>query len=123
MKNCGRLNFGKHRDIEDGEKYITLDIYLDFGSLDKNKIKSSETKDYLRISGKGLINSLDINIIRRSNKNKKERYAITNVSLKDIYRIIKESEKLTYEGYVRKRSEHEPSDSYFVQKDILLSVW
>ena len=33
-------------DIKDGEKYIPLDISLDFGSMEKIKIKSSEPKDY-----------------------------------------------------------------------------
>ena len=26
MKNCGRQNVRKHRDIKDSEKYVTLDI-------------------------------------------------------------------------------------------------
>ena len=35
MKNCGRHNVRKHREINDRYKYITLDISLKFGSLDK----------------------------------------------------------------------------------------
>ena len=31
------LNFRKKKDIKNGEKYITLDIYLIFGSLEKIK--------------------------------------------------------------------------------------
>ena len=46
-------------------------------------------------------------------KEKKARYAITNVSLNEVSNIIKEFEKFTYEGYVRKRPKHEPTDSYF----------
>ena len=42
---------------------------------------------------------LGIKIIGRS-KIKKAGYAITIVSLKDISKIIKEFEKLPYEGYV-----------------------
>ena len=72
-----------------------------------------EPKDYLERSGKGLITSLDINTIIISKKKKKERYAITNVSLKDISKILKEFEYLPYEGYVRKRSKHVSTDSYF----------
>ena len=41
------------------------------------------------------------------------RYAINNFSLKDISRIIKWFDKFPYEGYVRKRSKNEPTDSYF----------
>ena len=77
------------------------------------KIKSSEPKYYLRVSGNRFITSLGLKTIRRSKKNKKARYAINNVSLKDISKIIKEFEKFPYEGYVQKRSRHEPTDTYF----------
>ena len=69
-----------------------------------------------------MITSLGLKTIRRSNKNKKTRHAITNVSLKDIYNIIKDCENLPYEGYVRKIFKHEPTYSYFVYQDSLLSV-
>ena len=42
IKNCGRRNVRKHRDIKGGDKYVTLDISLKFDSLDKMKITSSE---------------------------------------------------------------------------------
>ena len=113
MKNCGCCNVRKHREIKDGEKFITLEIYLKFGSMYKIKITSSEPKDYLGISGKWLIIYLGLNTIGSSNKNKKSRYSITNVSMKEIHNIIKEFEKLPYEGYVRKRPKHEHTDSYF----------
>ena len=35
MKNGGRRNGRKHRDIKDGEKYITSDIPFDFSSMYK----------------------------------------------------------------------------------------
>ena len=44
---------------------------------------------------------------------KNVRYAITNISLKDNSKIIKEFGKLPYEGYVRKRPKHEHTNSYF----------
>ena len=56
---------------------------------------------------------MGIKNIGRPKKNKKARYAITNVSLKEISRIIKEFEKLPYESYARKRTKHEPINSYF----------
>ena len=46
MKHCGRRNGSKHRDIKYGENHITLGMSLNFGSMDKMKITSSETKDY-----------------------------------------------------------------------------
>ena len=42
MNNCGRRNFRKQGVIKDGEKYITLDISLDFVSLERFKLTSSE---------------------------------------------------------------------------------
>ena len=52
-------------EIKNGEQYITSDISLKFGNLDKIKVTSSEPKYYLGISGKGVITSLGLkNIIR-----------------------------------------------------------
>ena len=51
MKNCGCCNVRKYREIKDGDKYITLEISLDFVSLDKIKITYSEPKYYLGRSG------------------------------------------------------------------------
>ena len=39
MEICGCHNVRKHREIKDGEKYIALDIYLNFVSLEKIKTK------------------------------------------------------------------------------------
>ena len=60
IKNCGRRNVRKHREIKGSDKYITLNILLKFDSKKKMKITSSESKDNLGISGKGLINSLGL---------------------------------------------------------------
>ena len=49
---------------------------------------------------------MGIKTIRGSNKIKKARYAITNVSLKDISNNIKKFDKFPYEVYVWKRSKH-----------------
>ena len=42
MKNCGRQNVRKHRDIKGSDKYVILEISLKFDSLDK--MTSSESK-------------------------------------------------------------------------------
>ena len=70
MKNCGRRNVRKHREIKGSDKYITLDISLKFGSLDKIMITSSEPKDDLVRSGKGLIAFLGLEAKARPNKYK-----------------------------------------------------
>ena len=40
MKNCGRHNVSKHKEIKGSDKYFTLEISLKFESLDKIKITS-----------------------------------------------------------------------------------
>ena len=44
MKNCGRRNDRKHKEIKSSDKYVTLYISLKSDNLDKTKIKSSESK-------------------------------------------------------------------------------
>ena len=49
----------------------------------------------------------------RSQKYKKARYTIGNVSEKDRLKIIKEFEKIEKLPYEKKRPKHDPTDSYF----------
>ena len=60
MKNCGRHNVRKHREIKGSDKYVTLDISLKVDSMEKMRITSSESRDNLGIPGKGLITSLGL---------------------------------------------------------------
>ena len=68
MKKYGCKNVSKHKYIKNGEKYIILAILLKFGSLEKIKITSSESKYYLGRSVKVLITSLGFNTIVRAKK-------------------------------------------------------
>ena len=68
MKNCGRRNVKKHKDIKGSYKYVTLDISSKFDSLDNMKITPSESKGKLERSGKGLITSLDFKAKARPQK-------------------------------------------------------
>ena len=86
---------------------------MKFDSLDNMKITSSESKEKLERSGKGLTTSLGFKSKIRPQKLKKARYAIGNFSKKDLSKIIREFEKLPYEIYEKKRPNHEPTDSYF----------
>ena len=70
-----------------------MDIALKFDSLDKMKITSLESKGKSGRSGKGLITSLGFKTKARLQKYKKTRYAIRNVSKKDLFKIIREIEK------------------------------
>ena len=49
----------------------------------------------------------------RPQKYKKARYAIVNVSKKDLSKIIREFNKFDKIPYENKRPKHEPTDSYF----------
>ena len=113
MKNCGHRNFRKHRDIKGSDKYVTLDILLKLDSLENMKITSSESKDKLGISGEGLITSLGLKAKASPNKYKKSRYAIVNISKKDLSKIIRDFERLPYENYDRKRPKYELTENYF----------
>ena len=95
MKTFGCRNVRKHIKIKDSDKYTTLGISLKFGSLENMRITFSEPKDYLGWLEKGLITSLGLKTNVRSKKYKKSRYAINNVSMKDISKIINEFENFT----------------------------
>ena len=60
-----------------------------------------------------MITSLGLKAKAKPKKYKKSRFAIVNVSKKDLSKIIMEFEKLPYESYERKRPKHEPNESYF----------
>ena len=92
MKNCGRRNVRKHREIKGSGKYVTLEILLKFDSLDNMRITSSESKVMLGIPGKGFITSLSLNIKASPKKHKKARYVMEKVSNKKISKIIRELE-------------------------------
>ena len=77
------------------------------------KTTSSESKEKLGRSGKGLITALDFKTKVRSQKYKKARYAIGNVNKKDLLKIIKEFEKIGNVPYVKRIPKHEPNSSYF----------
>ena len=48
MKNCGRLNVRKNREIKGSDKYVTLVVSLKFDSLENMKITYSESKEKLK---------------------------------------------------------------------------
>ena len=60
-----------------------------------------------------MITSLDFNTKARLQKYKKARYAIKNVSERDLSKIIKELEKIDKLPYEKKSPKHESTDSYF----------
>ena len=94
MKNCARSKVRKHKDIKGGDKIVTLNVSEKIDSMNKMENTSSESKGKLGRSGKGLVTALDLKIKVRSSKYKRARYAIGNVSEKDLLKIIKEFEEI-----------------------------
>ena len=86
IKNFGCHNVRKHMEIRGSDKYVHAYISLKFDSLDKMKITYSELKEFFERSGKGLITSLGFKAKVRPHIYKKARYAIGNVSKKDLFK-------------------------------------
>ena len=58
-----------------------------------------------------MVTALDIKTKVRSQKYKKEKYAIGNVSMKDLSDIIEEFEKIVKVTYMKRIPKHEPTSS------------
>ena len=58
MKSCGCRKVSKHKEIKGSDKISTLDISANFDSLNKLETTSSESKEKLGRSGKGLVTAL-----------------------------------------------------------------
>ena len=110
---CRKVRNSKHKEIKDSDRIVTLDISAKFDSLNKMETTSSESKGRLERSGKGLVTALDFKTKVRSQKYKNARYAIGNVSEKDLSEIIKELEKIGKLPYEKRIPKHEPTPSYF----------
>ena len=101
MKNYGRRKVRKHKKIKGSYKFVTLNISEKFDSLINVETTSSESKGKLGRSGKGLVTALAHKTKAGTKKNKKARYAIVNFSMKDLFNIIKEFEKIGKVPYVK----------------------
>ena len=90
MRNCGKHNFRKNREIKDSDERVTLNMYEilnisdNFDDLDKMETTSSESKVKMEGSGKWLVTPLALKTKASSKKYKNSRYAIGNVSMKDL---------------------------------------
>ena len=68
MKNCDRHKVSKNREIKGSDKIVTLDISAKFDSLSNMETTSSESKEKLEISVKGLVTVLAFKTKVRSPK-------------------------------------------------------
>ena len=106
-------NVSKHKEIKGSDKCVTLNVSAKFDSLNKMETTSSESKVKMEGSGKWLVTALDLKTKVRSKKYKKSRYAIRNVSMKDLSNIIKDFEKIVKVPYVKRIPKHEPTSRYY----------
>ena len=113
MKNCVRRKVRKNKEIKGSDKIVTLNVSAKFDNLNKIKTTSSESKGKLGRSRKGLVTALDLNTKSKVEKYKKSRYAIGNVSKKELSKIINEFENIGKVPYVKRIPKHEPTSSYF----------
>ena len=95
-----------------GNMYEILKFSEKFDNLDKIETTSSESKVKMEVSGKWLVTALSLKTKARSKKYKKSRYAIRNVSMKDLSNKIKEFEKFVKVPHLKKTPKHEPTLSY-----------
>ena len=79
MKNCERCNVRKHREINNGEKYIILYIYYKLGCMEKREVTSSESNNYMGRPGNKMNTYLDLST-KRSNKKQKAKFDITDIT-------------------------------------------
>ena len=89
MKNGGRRNVSRPREIKNSEHYIALEIYLKFGNLENMNIISSEPRDYLGRSGKRLSTSLGINTIIRSKILKRKGFPLMKSVLRIFLKLLR----------------------------------
>ena len=87
MKSRGCRNVIKQREIKNGEQHVVLYISLKFGNLDEIKNISSEPKDYLVKSGKGLIAYMGIKVVISSKMFKSKILPLLN-SVSRIFLIL-----------------------------------
>ena len=112
MTSCGRCNVRKHRDINNGEKYIILEIYYKIGFLDKREVTSSESKDYMGRPGKALNTSMDLRNKIPNNKQNKW-FAVTEMTNLDFSKLLRNFNNWTYIGYKIKQVHNKPTEAYF----------
>ena len=111
MTSCGRHNVSKHREIENGDQYIILDISSKIYCIDKREFISSESSDSIGRPGKGLTTYQDLST-KRPNKKQKVRFAITKITHQDINKLLKKFNISPYLGYKKEQAHNEPTEAY-----------
>ena len=77
MRSCGSHIVSKHKEINNGDQYIAMDIYLGTGCIYKKKITSSGPRDYVGRSGNIMNTSLTLRTINNP-KSRQTPKVVTN---------------------------------------------
>ena len=92
---------------------IISEEFDNLDNMDRMETTSLESKVKMEGSGKWLVTALALKTTARSTKYKKSRYAIGNVSMKDLSNKINEFENFVKVPHLKKTPKHEPTLSYF----------
>ena len=88
IKRGGCCNLQEHKEINNGEQYISLDVSLELGFLENRKVTSSEPRYYVEISVKGMNSCMTLKIRRMSKNKQKAKTATTDVALQNFVEIL-----------------------------------
>ena len=112
MTSCGRRNVMKHREINNGEKYIILDISYKIYCLNKREVNYSESKDYTETPCKELTTSLAL-INRNLNNKQRSRFAISEITNQDFRKLLRKFNNSPYLCCKIKQFYNETTEAYF----------
>ena len=110
MASCVRRNVRKHRETNNGDQYILVEISSNIYCLENREFISSESRDYMVRPGEGLNTSLDLRT-KSPNKKQKTRFSITDINNQDFRNFPKEFKNLSYLGYNSKPVHNEPTEA------------
>ena len=119
MRICGNCNVRKEKEINNGEQYITLDIYLQLDCLENLEVTSSISSYYVGKSGKGLTTYLTLTTIMSSNKKQEARTDNTDVVNQYLIKLLEDFKYSPYTRYRKRKVKNEPTGAdLFLGKQI-----
>ena len=78
--------------------------------IEKREVKSSESKDYMGIPGKGMNTSLELRT-KSPNKKQKARFSMTEITNQDFIKFLKKFNNSPYLGYNSKHIHNEKTET------------
>ena len=116
MISCVRRNVRKHREINNGEQYISLGISYKLECLNKREFTSPQSRYYMVRPCKGMTASLSFST--KSQKNSK--FVIADITNQYLMYFQKKFKNSSYLCYKQKQVDIEPTEAYsFLIKQII----